>query len=153
MPFSSDAPKKHSALIVADLIRHWRLLNNLRGLKSEKSASWCSLLDILTLMQHPDPHNPTAGRICLNKYPYNILAKTVVCCLSISAVSSVTAAGVDGRHRSGLKEEGEKSLYHLPSLSCMFALAPRPRRKAHSSTLLIWAAKIKGVDPSWCKNI
>lgn len=31
----------------------------------------------------------------------------------------------------------------------MFALAPRPNRKTQSSTLLIWAAKIRGVVPSW----
>lgn len=46
------------------------------------------------------------------------------------------------------KEEHKISLQYLPSLSCMFALAPRPKRKTHSSTLLIWAAKIKGVAPS-----
>lgn len=45
------------------------------------------------------------------------------------------------------------SVQYLPSLSCMLTLAPRPRRKAHSSTLLIWAAKTNGVAPSWHSNI
>lgn len=46
----------------------------------------------------------------------------------------------------------KNSFQYLPSLSCMFALAPRCKRKAHSSTLLIWAAKIKGVAPSWQRD-
>lgn len=44
------------------------------------------------------------------------------------------------------------AVQYLPWLSCMFALAPRPNRKAHSSTLLIWAAKISDVAPSWKKD-
>lgn len=92
---------EHSTLIVADWIQALEIIAQTEGAKGWKTASWCSLLEVLTLILpnishtshflHPDPHNPTAVRINLNNpedafwfffWVFDSLAKTAVFCLS-----------------------------------------------------------------------
>lgn len=62
--------------------------------------------------------------------------------------SSQEALSFHGRHSIRQIPKGSLTVRYLPWLSCMFASAPLPNRKTHSSTLLIWAARITAVAPS-----